>query len=392
MQTPTDDTSVAPAPTLFAPGERLSREELAPKVKAVVEDPIVVAILKSIPGSVLIVSRERQILAANREILDALGLSDADFLIGQRPGEALGCIHAGEGPSGCGTSRHCRVCGAVIAMLAALDTHEPYKGECTLSLLTGERLHCMNFAVHAVPLEIMGQMCLELVFHDIGDKKLREAMDRVFLHDLRNAMTGLYGWSELLTLKGGDGEEASHLMRLSHSVMEMIETQSCILHAETGDLSPRISETSVSEVFSELQATIESAPFARNGEFSLTLPPELENATLCTDAGLLNRVLVNMVKNGFEAIRRGQLVTLSVGRGGDGRLTFSVHNPGLIPEETQLSIFQRAFSTKGGTGRGFGTYSMKLLGQNVLKGEVGFASTQEEGTTFHITLPRIGEN
>jgi len=65
---------------------------------------------------------------------------------------------------------------------------------------------------------------------------------------------------------------------------------------------------------------------------------------------------------------------------------FTVHNPGEMPQEASLQVFQRSFSTKG-TGRGLGTYSMKLLSEQYLQGKVGFSSTPEEGTLFFAEYP-----
>ena len=45
------------------------------------------------------------------------------------------------------------------------------------------------------------------------------------------------------------------------------------------------------------------------------------------------------------------------------------------------------FSTKANRGRGLGTYGMKLLGETVLGGVVGFTSNWTEGTHFFIELP-----
>jgi len=49
-------------------------------------------------------------------------------------------------------------------------------------------------------------------------------------------------------------------------------------------------------------------------------------------------------------------------------------------------LFQRSFSSKG-SGRGLGTYSMKLFGEKYLDGEVSFESDRIKGTTFTISLP-----
>lgn len=57
-----------------------------------------------------------------------------------------------------------------------------------------------------------------------------------------------------------------------------------------------------------------------------------------------------------------------------------------MPEEVKLQIFQRSFSTKG-ENRGIGTYSIKLIVTEYLKGEVSFDSDSENGTIFKIDLP-----
>ena len=49
------------------------------------------------------------------------------------------------------------------------------------------------------------------------------------------------------------------------------------------------------------------------------------------------------------------------------------------------------FSTKSSTGRGLGTYSMKLLGERYLGGAVSFSSSAEHGTVFTFELPRCSK-
>ena len=51
-----------------------------------------------------------------------------------------------------------------------------------------------------------------------------------------------------------------------------------------------------------------------------------------------------------------------------------------------MQIFKRSFSTKG-KGRGLGTYSVRLLAENYLKGKAGFISNEKEGTIFFVDLP-----
>jgi len=63
-----------------------------------------------------------------------------------------------------------------------------------------------------------------------------------------------------------------------------------------------------------------------------------------------------------------------------------VHNPTYIEPVVQKQIFRRYFSTKG-KDRGLGTWGMRVLAEQYLGGSVTFTSTQEQGTTFTLTLP-----
>jgi signal transduction histidine kinase len=110
------------------------------------------------------------------------------------------------------------------------------------------------------------------------------------------------------------------------------------------------------------------------------------DVTVTTDAGIVVRVLVNMVVNALEATDEGDAVRVSV-YSSDHEVVFSVWNRKPIPHDVARRIFQRNFSTKAETGRGLGTYSMKLFGEEILGGKVGFVTSAEEGTCFHFRLP-----
>lgn len=61
----------------------------------------------------------------------------------------------------------------------------------------------------------------------------------------------------------------------------------------------------------------------------------------------------------------------------------------VMPSTVQNQVFQRSFSTKG-AGRGLGTFSIRLLTENYLGGEVGFTSTAGSGTVFRAAYPLAG--
>jgi signal transduction histidine kinase len=104
-----------------------------------------------------------------------------------------------------------------------------------------------------------------------------------------------------------------------------------------------------------------------------------------TDRSLLQRIILNLLKNALEATPyEGIVLAGSEYRGGNIR--FWVRNEGVIPHHVQMQIFKRSFSTKG-KGRGLGTYSVRLLAENYLKGKTGFISNEKEGTVFFVDLP-----
>jgi hypothetical protein len=105
-----------------------------------------------------------------------------------------------------------------------------------------------------------------------------------------------------------------------------------------------------------------------------------------TDKLLLQRVLSNLVKNALEASLEGEQVSLDFQN--QGAPVFRVHNEAAMPEAVRLQVFRRSFSTKSPVGRGIGTYSAKLITERYLGGSLTFTSSEEEGTTFAVTLPR----
>lgn len=67
-------------------------------------------------------------------------------------------------------------------------------------------------------------------------------------------------------------------------------------------------------------------------------------------------------------------------------LSFCVWNSQEIPQEITHRVFQRNFSTKNQSGRGIGTFSMKLFGEEIFGGEVSFKTSPSDGTTFRFSL------
>lgn len=368
--------------TFFAKPDRTSGSELIDQANATLSDPFVRIILDAVQGYLMVLNSNRQILAANSELLQALGYQRGDSILGLRPGEALNCVHFTDGPNGCGTGEHCRCCGAVLAILASQKKQERAVDECRLSFYKKEELAAMEYRVIASPLKVNGEILTTLVLTDITSEKRREVLEQTFLHDLLNSLGGIEGWSQLLR-ELSPQLAAEKIMSLAGSLREEVMAHRILTDAEHGELQIQKQPCRTHDLLQALENTFESHPV--RAEKQLIVEAFSPDAILMTDRALLSRVLVNMVKNAFEATPSGACVKVWFELQGE-RPAFLVENEGIIPEPVRPHIFERAFSTKANKGRGIGTYSMKLLGERFLEGSVGFSCAT--GTTrFWIILP-----
>ena len=204
-------------------------------------------------------------------------------------------------------------------------------------------------------------------------------------HALRNRAGGRQG--RLEGLPGVPAGEAAEFQRLAAEVSvewrDEIIAGRALSAAERGELQVSLEPIDVPALLESVAGSYRKNPFAQNRHIRVVA--EGGSPVLNSDPVLLRRILGNLVQNALEAIPKGAAVTLSYQS--DPQPVFRVNNPGAIPPPIALQIFQRSFSTKGASGRGIGTYSVKMLTERYLKGSVRFKSNLEDGTTFEVRLP-----
>ena len=366
-----------------APVGRATPAALDAQADLCLADPAVCLVLEAADGYVVVLNAQRQILAANPALLEVLGPEDAAMCRGRRLGEALFCVNAMGGPDGCGSSRACAQCGALEAMLANLATGEPSKGECLLSLRREGRWEAREFAVRCLPVTVAGERLSLLTLQDISARKRTESLERIFIDGLMETLQGLKGWREVLERAGADPSTlADQLLGLADQLTAEVEAQHLLLQAERGELTPERQPVPPERLLEDLVASLGAETEAR----LVCLPPPPGGAPLRTDPAILRRVLANMVANALEAIPPGAQARIWF-EVRSGRPAFVVKNPGCMPPEVADRVFQRSFSTKAARGRGAGTYAMKVLGETILGGKVGFTTSWDQGTQFFIELP-----
>lgn len=99
----------------------------------------------------------------------------------------------------------------------------------------------------------------------------------------------------------------------------------------------------------------------------------------------LRRVIINLVKNAYEAMSAGGTITLRTYRKGNSVFMEVEDNGQGIREEDKSKIFVPNFSTKS-SGTGLGLAICKKIVQ-AHEGSISFASIEGKGTTFVVKLP-----
>ncbi|HEY3398219.1 MAG TPA: PAS domain-containing sensor histidine kinase [Armatimonadota bacterium] len=374
--------------TNFAPAERATPEAVQAQRDQFLADPIAPLLLEAMPDPVMVLNGQRQIVAGNGPLLQLLGVSDVEAIVGSRPGEATGCVHADDCAGGCGTSEYCFACGAVEAILSCLETQASVRRECRLRTAGEQEGGARDLEMQASYLPAGDTEFVVLAVRDLSAEKRRQVLERVFFHDVLNTAMSIRAVAELASADNKSGKSLldfqQDLRHLSRQMVDEIVAQRELVMAERGELRAHPSPVSVPALLESLVQMLHGEAHAAEVTVRVESAPEVE---MVTDAALLKRVLGNLLRNAVEATGAGGVVTLAAEDHGD-RVAFLVHNAAVLSPEVRAQIFQRSFSTKPGAGRGVGTHSVKLLTERYLGGEVSFTSDAAGGTTFTVILPR----
>ena len=375
-----------PIHTDFLPAERLALSDIYSQARVVAGNPILTAMLDTSQSMVALLNPERQIVFCNEACARAGGKASKEDALGLRPGELLNCVNGSQAEGGCGTTEACRYCGLVQTLVAGQQGRAT-AGECVIQSHNRSGGIQVEYAVQTRPLPTLGAAWQCFSLRDLSAEKRREALERTFFHDILNLAGAVEGVSTLLSTGGVPAEENAVLHTAlsvsARALVEEIRSQRTLLAAEKGDLAVDRKACDASQALESAAAACRSFGFFENKQLSIQRPADATPIHFQSDPSLLNRVLVNLLKNAMEASEAGGAVTASCSKPSPGRVRFSVHNQTVMSDNIRAHVFQRSFSTKG-VGRGLGTYSIKLLTEAYLRGQAWFESAPGSGTTFYV--------
>jgi hypothetical protein len=374
--------------TYFDSPQRSTLQELEHRVRRISQNPTIIQLLDSFPDLALILDCNREIVAYNKNAEELLCRKENGEVIGQRLGEALRCIHANEMTGGCGTSVFCSDCGAGKSNQMTIQKQENTENECRIIVNYEGFETSLDFKVYTSPLLFENENYVVFAIKNLESEKRRELLERIFFHDVLNTASVIFGISGMINeVRDTDDFEkyAKILLNTSEQLIQEIQAQRDLSNAEAGKLVIYPAQDTVKDILEKAFELYENNSITKGKSFVCEYPKEM--MIIETDHHFIIRSLGNLIKNALEAVSPGEKVSLSAYEYGEN-IRFVVSNDGVIPKHIQLQIFNRSFSTKAKKGRGIGTYSVKLLIENYLKGKVNFISNETDQTKFIIEVPK----
>ncbi len=249
---------------------------------------------------------------------------------------------------------------------------------------------------HAVWASLVGRACILESFVDISEQKklesLREDVERMTRHDLKAPLTGIIGLPDVLMGQDGLSEDQRGLLALIKEsglrMLDMINLSLDLYKMEAGTyvLDPRPVE--VCRVLENVMSDLRPHARCKGVVFRCETDggPGLRGPVVALGEELLFFSLFsNLLKNAVEASpQEGEVVVSLLGR---DRVWIVLHNAGAVPRDIRNTFFDKYVTSGKSGGTGLGSYSARLIVQH-LGGSISFATDEDAGTTFFLSLPR----
>jgi signal transduction histidine kinase len=220
-------------------------------------------------------------------------------------------------------------------------------------------------------------------------QRQRDLFFAMMNHELRNALTGVYGWAErLVRRKSPETAEraAREVYEAADHTIVLLNNFLDLMRLDAGKVRPVMRDVEVRTALQHALTTSEPAATAKH----LRLVSRTDGARekIRTDPLRLEQILLNLLSNAIRHSPEGAAVEMIVGEAA-GHVLFSVidRGPG-VPTELQDRIFEpfERFDPHSGLGTGLGLPVSRRLAE-ALGGALTVEDTAGGGATFILKIP-----
>ena len=222
--------------------------------------------------------------------------------------------------------------------------------------------------------------------------RLREDVEQLTRHDLKNPLNVVIGYPKLIMDKENLSEKSKSFLneieKSGYRMLHMINHSLDIFKMERGMYQLNKMPVDILKIVKLLDSETFEMQKRKNLKIKILLnnktPVVQDNFIVMGEELLCYSMLGNLIKNALEASPKGETITIMLNK----KKTFviKIHNKGVVPKEIH-DIFFDKYVTKGkNSGTGLGTYSAKLT-IAIHNGSIQMQSTQQDGTTITIYMP-----
>jgi signal transduction histidine kinase len=210
-------------------------------------------------------------------------------------------------------------------------------------------------------------------------------------HEVRNPIAAIELNAELLQdivkeHPGSDMDEAGGLVTAIRDQVNTLDALTEEYLAFARFPKPHFEEESINHLLEELAAFVR--PVAIRQGLTITVSNDPAAPMMEIDRPLLRQAVLNLVKNGMEALSRGGAITLGSRWDGEALEVFVSDTGNGISAEVAGRLFEPFFTTKPqGTGLGL-SITRQIIEEH--GGELHWRNREGGGATFTIRLPRKG--
>src|SRR6266566_4876238 len=220
-------------------------------------------------------------------------------------------------------------------------------------------------------------------------QRQRDLFFAMMNHELRNALTGVYGWAERLVKRKSPEmmEQAGReVYEAAERTIVLLNNFLDLMRLDAGKVRPVIRDVDVPAALQHVIAA--SEPAAAGKRVQLHSDGDVATDQLRTDPVRLEQILLNLLSNAIRHSPEGAVVAVAV-KHVAGAAWFAVtdHGPG-VPVELRDRIFEpfERFDPHSGLGTGLGLPVSRRLAE-VLGGRLTVEDTPGGGATFVLSLP-----
>ena len=224
---------------------------------------------------------------------------------------------------------------------------------------------------------------------------LRDSLVHMIVHDLRSPLAGIRAYLDLVKMDGAgklDLELTQSIDAARKVAVEMTDMVSDLLDVsrlEVGKMPLELAPADMGGLVVEAVAAAGASPRVR-----IRVEPPADKLRVVCDAGVIRRVLTNLVGNAVKFTPSSGQIAVSVrGNGSEVKVEVVDTGPGIPPEYHQ-KVFEKygqveaaRHGAKHSTGLGL---TFCKLAVEAHGGQVGLESAVGTGSTFWIVLPVRG--